>query len=301
MLRIIAEIGSNWVDDSFMGGVAPPTPLLSKREGMSHATNILRAIDAAARAGATGVKFQLGLDKLYSQERAPAVWQRLQNYAFPIAFLPKAHEYAKERGLELWASVFDVALFETIGVAGHLDGIKVASGDITYRPIVVAVAKMAREQDIPMALSTGAAERKEFLRAVDWAYGENPPEVILMACDSSYPASIENVNLHYLLAHREDVDALGYSDHTLSVLPAQLAVALGYTMFEKHLLPWPNPNAPDTCVSLDVADFARYVKAIRDADALVAPRVRVFSVSEKQERTGARRGEDGLRPAKAVV
>jgi len=281
MLRIIAEIGSNWVgkDDAH--------------------ENLLHAVDAAARTGATGVKFQIGLDKLYSQTRTPEVWQRLQQCAFPLESLPWLHTYTRSLGMELWASVFNVTLFDA--VAGHLDGIKVASGDVVYQPIVVAAAEMSRIDKIPLAISTGAATNAEFRHALEWIYGENPYEITLMACDSSYPASIENVNLHHLLAYREDVDALGYSDHTLGVLPAQLAVALGYTMFEKHLLPWPNPDAPDACVSLDIAGFAHYVKAIRDAEALVAPRKRTFSVSEQQERTGARRGEDGLRPAKGAA
>ena len=277
-MRIIAEIGSNWVD-----------------EGDGH-ENLLRAIDAAARTGATGVKFQIGLDKLYSRERAPEVWQRLQQCAFLLESLPWLHIYARSLGMELWASVFDVAFFDA--VAGHLDGIKVASGDVVYKPIVVAAAEISRTDKIPLAISTGAATNAEFRHALEWA--ENPYEMTLMACDSSYPASIENVNLHHLLAYREDVDALGYSDHTLGVLPAQLAVALGYTMFEKHLLPWPNPNAADACVSLDMANFAHYVKAIREAEALIAPRPRVFSASEQQERIGARRGKDGLRPVKGA-
>ena len=178
-LNIIAEIGSNWAGDK---------------------AQIIPHIEEAARCGCTGVKFQIGLDRLYASSRAPQIAARVAKYAFPLAELPKYRQVAHRCGLELWASVFDVRLLEEEKVALYLDGLKIASGDITYRPLVESCARWSRECQIPLAISTGAALENEIEQTLAWTWGAY--RVILMQCNSEYPAFPENANLAALLPYQ---------------------------------------------------------------------------------------------------
>ncbi len=277
-IRIIAELGSNWLGQ----------PKL-----------IYEAIPQVAEAGADGIKFQIGLDRLYSQERAPGIWQRLQPYAFPCHLLPSINDYAHEYKLDVWASFFDLELLEQWG--DWVDGLKVASGDLTNRKMLDMVTEMAKNyDDLPVAVSTGAGIPGDIETALE--YLERVNHSILMQCNSEYPAASLSANLRNMLPYQDSVDEIGYSDHTLGNVVAPIAVGMGYTFFEKHFSPLQNITlaSPDACVSIDRYDFANYIKAIRLAEQICGSRERVISIAEQKERLWARRGSDGLRPVDGV-
>ena len=277
-INVIAEIGSNWV----------------VKNSKNQLQDIIRAIEITAEQGATGVKFQFGLDKLYSRERTPEIWNKMQGLRFPVEALPQIHACAKAHNLQLWASIFDVELVNQ--VAPMLDGLKVASGDLTYDRMVDTIAHASHRCKIPMAISTGAAWREEILHALETALDNIPQRLILMTCVSEYPTRIENANLGLLLPFKKHVDELGYSDHTLDELSAQLAIAIGYTVFEKHFAPWQNDNSPDMSTSIVRDKLGKYIQALNVAYEVTRGKPKMLTWAEEKERLWARRGEDGLRP-----
>ena len=283
-IRVIAEVGTNWAVDDWDGG---------EEEGQ---LLVLNAISLAAQAGVSGVKFQLGLENLYSERRAPALWTKMQRYRIPLEWLEGMRAKARSHDLNLWASVFDVRMVEKI--APYLNGLKIASGDMIYDALVKEVLRVARNCSLPVAISTGGATYIEIAHVVnliyDFGFTEEP---ILMQCDPHYPAFSQNANLGSLLAYENDGLTLGYSDHTRGDTTAVAAVGMGYTVFEKHFRPYDMAlQAPDYWVAIDTQALAEYIRNLKLASVAMGEYPFSRCTSDLSD---IRRGSDQLRPMEA--
>ena len=65
-----------------------------------------------------------------------------------------------------------------------------------------------------------------------WAGAD--PGVVLLHCVSAYPVPDEQANLRAIPALAALGTVVGYSDHTIGIEAAPLAVALGARVIEKH-------------------------------------------------------------------
>ena len=275
-MEIIAEVGSTWV----------------RRKPNEAKAAVKKSIEVAARCGATIVKFQIfTADTLYSKERAPEQWQTTKDNELPLEWLPMIREEANLRKVGLWASVFNEGL--ATEAAPYLDGIKIASGDITNLPLIKHAAQLADEHSLALGISTGAAEIEEISIVLELVYFK----CILFHCVSAYPAKAEWMNLKAGAILGSHAYKTGLSDHTLSNLPAMIAVGMGYTVFEKHFMLSGTPHScGDRVVSLYPDRFQKYVHAIRKAEKIVGSEIQKVHLQEADERIWARRGSDGLRP-----
>ena len=281
MSIIIAEIGSNWKRE---------TPQDSYKCTLEH-------IRAAAKAGANISKLQLfRADDLFNRTRAPIQYAKMKDYEFPLDWLPDVQACAFENDMDLWASVFDLATAkESID---YLDGIKIASGDLTNHDLIKRTYKMAQKAGISFVVSTGAAYSEEIVTAMQ--HLNNSGGVILryvFQCVSAYPAAASDYNLSvYRALDRWGI--VGLSDHTPNInsMLIGMAVGLGYQAFEKHFTLDTSLDLPDKRVSLDPTQFSMYVDAIKQAKTIYGDGEKKPTDSEIQERVWARRGKDGLRP-----
>ncbi len=186
-------------------------------------------------------------------------------------------------GIEFCASVFHVE--DVAWVAMLVDVLKIASGDITHRALLRAVAATGK----PVLISTGASDCDEIADAAAILHGET-----LLHCVLSYPTRTEDANLSAIpdLKSRFPGHPVGYSDHTLpqdshAIICA--AYTLGATVFEKHFTLDKTLPGNDHYHSFDPGDFARLR---HDLDAIQASRgsggKRVLDC-ELPARQGARR------------
>lgn len=280
-MRIIAELGTNW--DDLHG--------------------ILTFIPEIAKAGATGFKLQFfGADDLYSKERAPKIYQTLKEYELTPEWIPEISETCHNNDIEFWMSFFDGKRLE-LG-AEYVDGIKIASGDLTNHLLINQASWYAAKYKIPLVLSDGAGTEEEVYHAIDHAYTCGP-KVTLLHCISEYPAQPRDYQLRFIERFRDDVDELGISDHTahsISIV-SSMGVAIGCTSFEKHVKPSNlKRKTPDSGPhSLLPIAFTLYAHELRDADAALGNGItRELTIAENKERLWARRGDDGLRPTSGV-
>ena len=186
-------------------------------------------------------------------------------------------------------------------------GIKIASGDITFLPLLA----YAGGTGLPIILSTGASSPLEIKQALELlgmkdGYAER---VALLHCVSIYPCPIHAINLQRLREFSNDEErstricgTYGLSDHTLSVttVPA-MAVALGATVYEKHLR-LDEGTSVDTDHSLTPSQFKAMVATLRDASlAMGGEWPTVMPPAEAHERLWMRRSpEDWKRPTLAA-
>ena len=173
---------------------------------------------------------------------------------------------ARQLGLEVFSTPFDptaVDFLETLKVPWH----KVASFEVVDLPLLQRIAATRK----PVIMSTGMANEQEIGEAVDTLRAGGCPELVLLACVSSYPAAPADFKLRNIPALAERFSCqVGLSDHSLGATAAVAAVALGARVLEKHLCLRRADGGPDSGFSMEPEEFRALVTAVRDAEAALA-------------------------------
>jgi len=270
----------------------------SSHEGkLEHAHHL---IDAAAEAGADAVKFQLYRPEDLTANRADwqivggawdgtSLWELYTQAQTPAEWMPELFQHAREVKLIPFASAFAPWAVEALE-AVECPAYKVASLEIGELDLIRCMAGTGK----PIIISTGRATHKQIL-AAHIAATKNAEDVApflnrdvaLLHCLAAYPASVKSMNLRTLKKLREFGCVVGLSDHSRSPLVAELAVALGASILEVHLmLPTPpSVNPLDKGHSLDPNEFKEMVLSVRMAE---------LALGEAQ--LGVRPGEEATDP-----
>ena len=264
--------------------------------GQCHGGRLAVAVEMvirAAEAGATAIKFQHLTPELIASPDAALYWEdetvKTQRQAFADNGTLTRGEWATianlcdVEGVEFLSSPFDVGAVAQLTDLG-VRRVKLASGDLTNRPLVEAVAATG----LPVILSTGAAVVPEIHRALQWWYAANGSrDVSLLACALIYPCPPEHAHLERIGALRARFPdcRIGYSDHTREVETALAAVAAGATVLEKHYALGPS-HVPDTTFALTPDRLAEYVRLAQLGETLTTA---CGTDCEHAARVGARR------------
>ena len=253
--------------------IAEDVPLFAIAEiGINHGGSLDRAlslIDAAASAGAHAVKLQtIVASELVSQScPAPQHVQAASLVEFFARFEldESAHrrlaDHAREHGLKIMSTPFSldaVDLLESIDV----DAYKIASGDLTWDQLIARCAGTGR----PLVISTGMATLAEVQHALAVAEGAGADQVALLHCVSAYPVPRGSENLQAIDTLRHECGVpVGLSDHGEDTFALPMAVALGASIYERHLVLDDDLTAVDRAVSSTPAEFAAAVGGARRA------------------------------------
>lgn len=249
---------------------------LSANHGHDVAT--ARAIvEAAAAAGADAVKLQTyTADTMTIDSDAPPfrigdgtlwagrnLYELYEEAATPWAWHAELQALATDLGLDLFSTPFDSTAVDFLGDLGT-PAMKIASFELVDLDLIRAAAATGQ----PLIISTGMATEAEIDDAVSAATGAGAAGVILLRCNSSYPAPVEEMDLRTIpaMAERWGVP-VGFSDHTLGTTAATVAVTLGARVIEKHLTLRRADGGPDAAFSLEPGEFATMVEAVREAEA----------------------------------
>lgn len=233
-------------------------------------------VKAAAAAGADAIKIQtyrpdtmtLDCDSEYFRIGGDGLWAGRTLYDLyreahmPWDWQPRLKRIAEDCGVHFFSTPFDdtsVEFLQRMDVPAY----KIASFELTDTPLLRAVAATGR----PVLLSTGMASIGEIEEAVDALRAAGAKDIALLKCTSAYPAPLDEMNLRVIpvLAERFGVVA-GLSDHTLSETVPVAAVAVGTSIIEKHFTLSRADGGPDAAFSLEPEEFARMVRAVRDAE-----------------------------------
>ncbi len=193
-----------------------------------------RLISAAARAGADAVKLQSYTPQRLTSAVDPARLARVTRFGLSVAAHDRLFAEAASAGIHL----FSTAVTEdwVPYIAAHAPVIKIASGDLTFEPVIRAAASSGRV----VIVSTGCGDAKEVDLAVGWVKDEVGADklrerLLLMHCVSAYPAPSAEANLLSIpfLRDRYAIE-VGYSNHVPGMDVSLAAVALGACMIELH-------------------------------------------------------------------
>ncbi|MBC7542948.1 MAG: N-acetylneuraminate synthase family protein [Candidatus Sericytochromatia bacterium] len=234
-------------------------------------------VDAAAKAGADAVKFQtFQAATLATPTAAKAAYQsaNLADDSLSQQAMLKALELSRDahrplqtraaaQGIPFLSTPFapdDAAFLVGLGVPA----LKVSSGDLTNLPFLAQLARYG----LPLLLSTGMADLAEVAAAVATVRANGNPSLILLHCVSTYPADAADCNLRAMRTLQDTFHVpVGWSDHTIGWDVAVAAVALGACVVEKHLTLDRTMPGPDHAASLEPAELAALVLALRRTEA----------------------------------
>ena len=251
--------------------IGEQAPVFSIAEiGLNHGgdlTQALQLVDAAAQAGATAIKLQtLFADRLVAASCPPPAHvnvSSLREFFATFELDADAHRAvvarARVHGLAVLSTPFSedvVPMLDSLGI----DAFKIASGDLTNDGLIAAAAKTGK----PLIISTGMGTLEEAARAVRVARCAGGDQIAVLHCVSAYPipAGGENLRAIGTLAAALDVP-VGLSDHSSGgVISAIAAVALGATIYERHLMLETGEPAIDAAVSSTPAEFRAIVSSM---------------------------------------
>ena len=227
-------------------------------------------VDAAAKAGAHALKLQtytadtmtLDIDEgAFHIEDPESLWQgnslyKLYQQAYtPWEWHKPIFDRCKELGLICFSTPFDetaVDFLESLDVPCY----KIASFENTDLPLIRKVASTGKL----MIISTGMATVAELDETVRVARESGCPDVILLKCTSTYPATSDNTNILTIPHMRELFECeVGLSDHTIGLGVAVASVALGATIIEKHFTLSRADGGVDSAFSMEPAEMQQLV------------------------------------------
>lgn len=244
----------------------------------------------AARTGVGAVKFQTMRAAHFVRRADSARFERLKRFELSREQFASLSELAHELGLLFISTPFyleGAAFLEPL-----VNAYKIASGDNDFFPLLDRVAHTGK----PVLVSTGVSDLAQIAAAVgslraQWHAQSRTGELGLLHCVSSYPTPPEQANLRSIpfLAARFDC-TIGYSDHTLGIEAAILAVAAGARIVEKHFtFDKHHSDFRDHQLSADPAEMEMLVKRIGEAESLLGTWGKSIQPCEAASQTAIRR------------
>ncbi len=236
----------------------------------------LRVVDAAAHAGAHGLKLQTYTadtmtlqiaegEFLISNPASPwfgrSLYDLYDEAHTPWEWHAEIFERARALNMIPFSTPFDHTAADFLE---QLDAplYKIASFEVTDIPLIRRVAETGK----PIIISTGMASVEEIEQAVTTVQQQGNDQIVLLKCTSSYPAPASSMNLLTIPAMIERFGCLvGLSDHTIGNVSAIAGVALGAVVVEKHITLDRAAGGVDSAFSIEPAEFATLVQDVHTA------------------------------------
>jgi N-acetylneuraminate synthase/N,N'-diacetyllegionaminate synthase len=248
--------------------------------GLNHNGDYQLAYDSvveAAKCGVSAVKFQnfLTEDFLTDKTILHTYKKGEEEVTEPLFDICKRSEFKREwiKPLKALCDEKNIVFLSTPtsqqGVDDLIDNgvdmLKNGSDYLTHSPLL----KYMAGKGIVLILSIGMAFEEDIDDAVKVVQDAMHPDtqLVLLHCTSSYPTTIENVNLRKMLTLKERYNVtVGFSDHTQGWVSAVQAVTLGARVIEKHFTLDKCLPGPDHWFSSDPKEMKELVSQIRLAE-----------------------------------
>ena len=260
--------------------------------------NAYRIIEEAAKAGADCVKIQTyTADTLTIKCDKPdflihgGLWDGYTFYdLYKDAYTPwewqgDLKRKCEEVGVDFLSTPFDstaVDFLEDLGVEFY----KIASFELVDIPLIEYAASKGK----PMIMSCGMASIEEIQDAVDACKRQGNEQIVLLKCCSQYPAKYEDMNIAVIpdMIERFGVD-VGLSDHSYGSLAPVVAVTMGATVIEKHvMLDDEAIESADSGFSMRMSEFGQMVQDVKNAKLIMGHATYELTENEKSGLSGRR-------------
>jgi N-acetylneuraminate synthase len=244
-----------------------------------------KLIDLAVSTGCDAVKFQKRTPELCVPEAQKSVpketpWGTMTylEYKKKMEFGKKEYEeideYCKKKGIMWYASAWDtksVDFLEKFDMPCY----KVPSACLTDKELLLKL----KETKKPIILSTGMSTMDQVKEAVSLIGEEN---LILLHCNSSYPATDEELNLNAIKTFKKQFNCpIGYSGHETGVYSSIAAAVIGSCMIERHITLDRAMFGTDQAASLEVRGLSIIANEIKSLQKIMGDGQKKVYDSEK--------------------
>lgn len=257
-----------------------------------------RSIDAAAEAGADGVKFQnfatadfLDDDRALTytyqsqgREVTEPQWDMFKRCELSAPQLTELKAHCDRAGVVFFSTPTSEAGARALHALGA-PLVKNGSDFLTHLELIRCMASLG----MPTVLSTGMATVAEIDDAVTAFREAGGRDLVLLHCVSSYPAPPADINLNRIPVLARTFDCLaGFSDHSEGTTAAVGAAVMGACFIEKHFTLDRRLPGPDHRFSSDPAEFRSLVQAVRAVEIAMGESRLGPTPSEAEGRTAFR-------------
>ena len=168
----------------------------------------------------------------------------------PWDWIRKLSKILDQNKIKWFASAFDqtsVDFLESLNCKAY----KIASPEITDVNLINYIASKRK----PIILSTGMAEEKDLNLAVK-TIKKYHSKFGILKCTSKYPASHKDLNLSSITKIKKKYNCVvGFSDHTIDDLGANISVVFGSTIIEKHFKLDKDSTSIDSHFSVPISSY----------------------------------------------
>jgi N,N'-diacetyllegionaminate synthase len=260
--------------------------------GVNHEGSLARATEilhGLAESGVDAVKLQSYTPDRFISQADEARFVRVSRFALSEEDHDELFELAVTLGLNLFSTAASEDWVPYLATKSSV--LKVASGDITFKPTIQAGAELFDQ----MIISTGASTVEEIDQAVQWVAEASPvplrEKLVLLHCVSAYPAPAEEANLGAIryLQERYGV-AVGFSSHFGEEFVPIAAVAAGASVVEIHVTDQKSGREfRDHALSFEPDQVSDLVKAFRQTHRAAKQLGKAVQPSEKPLRESMRK------------
>jgi N,N'-diacetyllegionaminate synthase len=280
----VVSVGKNLIGKKY-------APYIIGEIGLNHNGDVgiaKKLIDVCVEGGCNAAKFQTFstdrisskvLDARYNEDILDLeenLHQLFTRLIFSFDELKEIFNYARSRNIDVFSTPFDidsVEILEKLKVPAY----KIASMDVVNLPLIRAVALKMK----PMFISTGMSTLGDIEEAVNTVLEVGNPNLILLHCVSSYPASAAETNLRMIPRLSESFQVVtGFSDHYPDGFLVPPAVALGARVIEKHITLDRSMKGPDHIFSLEPEELKIMVDQTLATFSALGDGIKTISPSE---------------------
>ncbi len=240
--------------------------------------DVLKIIKAAAKSGASAVKFQkrdnanLFLADFYhkpylNKNSFGKTYGEHREFLEPkISWLKKANLLANKLGLDFIMTVFDEASLLLCEKELKVDAYKIQSADLTSHFLIRKVALTKK----PYFISCGASSLNEIKQTYKFCKSFKTPFCLMYAV-SEYPTKSGSVNLTRISQLKKilKTDVIGFSCHHQSIEPAIFSRILGAAAIEKHFTLNKKQKGPDHGLSLIPLELLHLKERLNEVDVFL--------------------------------
>ena len=195
------------------------------------------------------------------------LWDLMKEAEMPLEWHKELFQLAASLDLDAFSTPYHPDAVDFLLSLG-VKVLKISSFDVVNHPLLERIS----QSGVPVIMSTGMATIREIDEAVSILI-DKVPNLILLKCTSSYPCSPSDANVRGIktLKDRYQVE-VGFSDHSIDEKAACLALALGATVFEKHVKLSNSSKTLDSEFSATPDSLNSYVESLRQTEDILGSR-----------------------------
>lgn len=230
----------------------------------------IRLIDLAKAMGADCAKFQMRhLAEVYRNRTlrrngedlgTEYVMDLLQRFELSVEQHRELAKYCGQVGILYLCTPWDSRSADALE-SMNVPAFKVASADLTNLPLLDHLCDTGK----PLILSTGMSTTEEVRITVEFL-NERKAKFVLLHCNSTYPAPVQDIQLRWMEQLRRLHPLVGYSGHERGIAISLAAVALGACVLERHFTLDRSMEGPDHAASLEQPEFKRLIEGVREIE-----------------------------------